>query len=67
MHNLNLSFSQRKVIIKNIKIYDIKIKILPDLSLILDQEIKYSDFKTINEDDLLDRQINLNNSNKKLI
>ena len=29
----------------------------------MDQEIKYSDFKTINEDDLLDRQINLNNSN----
>lgn len=59
----NLSFSQRKKVINNIKIFDIQIKILPDLSLILDQEIRYSDFKKINEDDLIDRQINISNSN----
>ena len=53
----NLSEIQRREIIKNIKIFDIQVKILPDLTQLLDQEIRYSDFRSIKEDDLLDRQI----------
>ena len=59
----NLSEIQRREIIKNIKIFDIQVKILPDLTQLLDQEIRYSDFRSIKEDDLLDRQIIITPSN----
>ena len=59
----NLSEIQRREIIKNIKIFDIQVKILPDLTQLLDQEIRYSDFRSIKEDDLLDRQIIITSSN----
>ena len=45
----NLSEIQRREIIKNIKIFDIQVKILPDLTQLLDQEIRYSDFRSIKE------------------
>ncbi len=56
----NISLITRKNLIANLNNFNINIKFLPSIKLLLNNKISVTDFENVNLDDLLDRKIDIN-------
>ncbi len=54
----SLNISKRKMLVKKLEIYNIEIKILPDIKDLMNSMVSIDDIRNLNIDDLLDREIN---------
>lgn len=63
----SLSILERKKIVKRLSKYDVAVKIIPDILDLMDSNISISDFKSLNIDDYLDREIKIINEKLNIL
>jgi len=54
----SLDITKRRLLVNKLKIHNIEVKILPDIKDLMDNNVSINDIRSLNIDDLLEREIN---------
>ena len=54
----SLDITKRRLLVNKLKIYNIEVKILPDIKDLMNNNVSINDIRSLNIDDLLERKIN---------